>query len=55
MKTKTPWLLVLLWIATSIVTLFPIYWLFVITVKQPVELFTTAEVILGSVQWGNYT
>ncbi len=33
---------------------FPIYWLFVISVKPAVDLFTTPEVILKSVYWQNY-
>ena len=48
MKTKNPWLPVLLWTLISFVTLFPIYWLFVISVKQPFDLFSTPDVILRS-------
>ncbi|KAA1180149.1 carbohydrate ABC transporter permease [Rhizobium tropici] len=55
MKTRNPWLLVIMWIAISFATLFPIYWLFVISVKPTVELFSTPEVILRSLFWKNYT
>lgn len=54
MKTKTPWFTIALWLALSFATLFPIYWLFVISVKPAVDLFTTPEVILKSVYWQNY-
>lgn len=54
MKTKTPWFTIALWVTLSFATLFPIYWLFVISVKPAVDLFTTPEVILKSVYWQNY-
>lgn len=38
----------------SLATLFPIYWLFVISVKQPFDLFSTPDVILRSFFWKNY-
>lgn len=54
MKKKNPWLYMLFWIGVSFLTLFPIYWLFVISVKPAVELFSTPEVILTSAYWDNY-
>lgn len=54
MRPSNPWLNVLLWIVLSFATLFPIYWLFVISVKPAVDLFTTPEVILRSFYWKNY-
>ena len=54
MRESNRWLYVLLWILLSFATLFPIYWLFVISVKPAVELFTTPEVILRSFYWKNY-
>lgn len=54
MKKKNPWLYMLFWIGISFLTLFPIYWLFVISVKPAVELFSTPEVILTSAYWDNY-
>jgi len=54
MRPSNPWLNVLLWVVLSLATLFPIYWLFVISVKPAVDLFTTPEVILRSVYWKNY-
>ena len=38
----------------SLVTLLPIYWLFVISVKPAVELFSTPDVILDSFYRNNY-
>jgi multiple sugar transport system permease protein len=54
MRQSNRWLYVLLWILLSFATLFPIYWLFVISVKPAVDLFTTPEVILRSLYWKNY-
>ncbi|TNC46559.1 carbohydrate ABC transporter permease [Rubellimicrobium rubrum] len=54
MKRQKPWLSVLFWTLISFVTLFPIYWLFVISVKPTVDLFSTPEVILKSFYWQNY-
>lgn len=54
MKTHNPWLSVIMWTAISFVTLFPIYWLFVISVKPAVDLFSTPEIILKSLYWKNY-
>lgn len=54
MKSKNPWLMVVFWCLTSFLTLFPIYWLFVISVKPAVELFSTPDVLLSKVYWQNY-
>jgi ABC-type glycerol-3-phosphate transport system permease component len=54
MRRQRTWLVLLFWIFVSFLTLFPIYWLFVISVKPAVDLFTTPEVILKSVYWQNY-
>jgi len=53
-KTRRPWTLFLLWFFISFVTLFPIYWLFVISVKPAVELFATPDVWLRKIFWQNY-
>ena len=55
MRPSNPWLNLVLWVALSFATLFPIYWLFVISVKPAVDLFTTPDVILRSFYWKNYT
>ncbi len=54
MPKKRPWLSVIVWLIISFCTLFPIYWLFVISVKPAVELFSTPDVILRSYYWENY-
>lgn len=54
MKHGNNWLYIPFWIAISFATLFPIYWLFVISVKPVVDLFTTPDVILSSFYWDNY-
>jgi multiple sugar transport system permease protein len=54
MKNRNPWVAIVLWTLMSFATLFPIYWLFVISVKPAVDLFTTPEVILRSIYWQNY-
>ena len=48
------WAYVLFWVAVSFLTLFPIYWLFVISVKPAVELFSTPDLILRDFYWQNY-
>lgn len=54
MREGRPYLHLLLWLVLSLFTLFPIYWLFVISVKPAVQLFTTPSVILDTVYWNNY-
>lgn len=54
MKTFRPWLMILFWCFVSFLTLFPIYWLFVVSVKPAVELFSTPDVILTKFYWQNY-
>ncbi|CAN7609886.1 carbohydrate ABC transporter permease [Rhizobium rhizogenes] len=54
MRRQRPVLYLLLWLFLSVLTLFPIYWLFVISVKPAVDLFTTPSLILDTVYWKNY-
>lgn len=54
MRRQRPLLAVLLWTFISFLTLFPIYWLFVISVKPAMDLFATPELILRTVNWQNY-
>jgi glycerol transport system permease protein len=54
MRGQHPVASVALWVLLSLVTLFPIYWLFVISVKPAVELFSTPSVILDKAYWNNY-
>ena len=54
MKSLRPWLMILFWCFVSFLTLFPIYWLFVVSVKPAVELFSTPDVILTKFYWQNY-
>ena len=54
MRRQRPLLAVLLWTFISFLTLFPIYWLFVISVKPAMDLFATPELILRTVHWQNY-
>ncbi len=54
MKPRAVWPAVLMWTLLSVFTLFPIYWLFVISVKPSIELFSTPSVLLTSINWDNY-
>ncbi|MFO1142537.1 MAG: carbohydrate ABC transporter permease [Amaricoccus sp.] len=54
MRESNRWLYLALWIVLSLATLFPIYWLFVISVKPAVDLFTTPDIVLRSLYWKNY-
>ncbi|MGP3699536.1 carbohydrate ABC transporter permease [Rhodobacter sp. NSM] len=54
MRKSNPILSILFWIFISFLTLFPIYWLFVISVKPAVDLFSTPDILLKSIYWQNY-
>lgn len=54
MRPQRPLFHLLLWLFLSLLTLFPIYWLFVISVKPAVDLFTTPSLLLDTVYWKNY-
>jgi len=54
MPTRRPILSMLFWLVLSIATLFPIYWLFVISVKPAVDLFSSPSLILDNFYWNNY-
>ena len=54
MRKSSPIIGVIFWIIVSFLTLFPIYWLFVISVKPAVQLFSTPDLILTDPFWGNY-
>ncbi len=55
MRTRERLSQVLFWIAASLVTLFPIYWMFVVSAKSRVELFGSPNFIISSFFWSNYT
>jgi len=55
MHKERPLLNVVLWVLLSVLTLFPIYWLFVISVKPAVDLFTTPSLFIDTAYWTNYT
>lgn len=55
MTAKRPWVQTLMWMALCLVTLFPIYWLFVISVTPVVDLFTTPSLFIDTIHWDNYT
>ena len=48
MRRQRPWLSFAFWIGASLVTLFPIYWMFVISAKSRVELFGMPSFLLTS-------
>lgn len=54
MRKQNPIIGLAFWTLVSFLTLFPIYWLFVISVKPAVQLFSTPELILSDPYWGNY-
>ena len=55
MRKQNPVVGVVFWTLVSFLTLFPIYWLFVISVKPAVQVFSTPGVWLTDPYWGNYT
>ncbi|PKA43524.1 carbohydrate ABC transporter permease (plasmid) [Rhizobium sullae] len=54
MQGRNPLIYVALWLLLSLLTLFPIYWLFIISVKPAVDLFTTPSLFLDVIYWKNY-
>lgn len=54
MRKQNPIIGVVFWTFVSFLMLFPIYWLFVISVKPAVQLFSTPDVILSDPYRGNY-
>lgn len=54
MQTRSPLIGMIFWVVLSFVTLFPIYWLFVISVKPAVDLFSSPSVFLDTIYWNNY-
>jgi multiple sugar transport system permease protein len=44
----------LFWIGASFITLFPIYWMFVISAKSRAELFGRPSLLIDSLYWDNY-
>lgn len=54
MRKQNPLVGIVFWTLVSFLTLFPIYWLFVISVKPAVQLFSTPGVWLTDPYWGNY-
>jgi multiple sugar transport system permease protein len=55
MGSPRRWTQVLFWLFASLVTLFPIYWMFVVSAKSRVELFGRPNFIVRSFFWQNYT
>ncbi len=55
MRENGRWSQFIFWIAASLVTLFPIYWMFVVSAKSRVQLFGAPNFIVTSIFWSNYT
>jgi ABC-type glycerol-3-phosphate transport system permease component len=54
-KPSGGWLSLAFWIVASLITLFPIYWMFVVSAKSRVELFGAPNFIIRSFFVENYT
>jgi multiple sugar transport system permease protein len=55
MQAPRRWTQLLFWIAASLVTLFPIYWMFIVSAKSRVELFGAPNFLIRTFFWENYT
>jgi multiple sugar transport system permease protein len=55
MNEARRWPNVVFWIFATIITLLPIYWMFVVSAKSRVELFGAPNFIIRSFFWENYT
>jgi ABC-type glycerol-3-phosphate transport system permease component len=55
MRRERPLLMLVFWILISFVTLFPIYWMFVVSAKSRVQLFGAPNFLVTSFFTENYT
>jgi multiple sugar transport system permease protein len=55
MGSPRRWTQLIFWVFASLVTLFPVYWMFVVSAKSRVELFGKPNFIVRSIFWQNYT
>ncbi len=55
MQAPRRWTQLVFWIAASLVTLFPIYWMFIVSAKSRVELFGAPNFLIRTFFWENYT
>ncbi len=55
MRQPRRWLVFAFWVAASLVTLFPVYWMFVVSAKSRVELFGRPNFVIHSFFAQNYT
>jgi ABC-type glycerol-3-phosphate transport system permease component len=55
MYRHRPFLSVLFWLGASAITLFPIYWMFLISAKSRAELFSVPSLLINSFYSQNYT
>ena len=54
-RRRGRWVALLAWCALTLVTLFPIYWMFLVSGKSRVELFGRPSFLIQSFHWPNYT
>src|SRR5690606_22829020 len=54
MKRHRPVLSILFWLVSSLITLFPIYWMFIVSAKSRVELFGAPNFIIKTFFSENY-
>jgi multiple sugar transport system permease protein len=55
MGSPRRWTQLIFWVFASLITLFPVYWMFVVSAKSRVELFGKPNFIVRSFFWQNYT
>lgn len=54
MRRTSPWLAATVWIFSSLITLFPVYWMFVVSSKSRVQLFGKPNLLIQSFYAENY-
>ncbi len=54
MKKKGILVPILIWCGMTVITLLPIWWLFVVSMRTRVELFGRPSLLLRGFYWGNY-
>ena len=53
---RSPLMTFVFWLVLSFMTLFPVWWMFLVSVRQRVDLFGTPSFLLdvSRMTWGNY-
>lgn len=54
MKPQKRWVPLVVWTVFTLITLIPVWWMFVVSMRTRVELFGTPSMLVKRLYWGNY-